>query len=227
MERGLYIAASGMLTEQVRQDLISHDLANGETPGYKADRVVTKSFGEFMLSNANTGQAIGPLGLGARIESQVTDLTPGPLRETGEPTDFAVEGEGFFAVRGAGGVRYTRDGQFRVSSAGTLITAAGDDVLGPNGQPIKVGADGTVGASEVGVTNLTTAKRQGDNIFTGAPSGAGPGTVRAGALEGSAVDPITTMVDMLGSLRAYEAGQRVITTIDGTLSKATNQLGTV
>jgi flagellar basal-body rod protein FlgG len=227
MERGLYIAASGMLTEQVRQDLISHDLANGETPGYKADRVVTKSFGEFMLSNANTGQAIGPLGLGARIESQVTDLTPGPLRETGEPTDFAVEGEGFFAVRGAGGVRYTRDGQFRVSSAGTLITAAGDDVLGPNGQPIKVGADGTVGASEVGVTNLTTAKRQGDNIFTGAPSGAGPGTVRVGALEGSAVDPITTMVDMLGSLRAFEAGQRVITTIDSTLQKAANQVGSV
>jgi flagellar basal-body rod protein FlgF len=227
MERGLYIAASGMLTEQVRQDLISHDLANGETPGYKADRVITKSFGEFMLSNANTGETIGPLGLGARIESQVTDLAPGPVRETGEPTDFAVEGEGFFAVRGAGGVRYTRDGQFRVSSAGTLVTAAGDDVLGPNGQPIKVGADGTVGASEVGVTKLTTAKRQGDNIFTGAPSGAGPGTVRVGALEGSAVDPITTMVDMLGSLRAYEAGQRVITTIDGTLSKATNQLGTI
>lgn len=227
MERGLYIAASGMLTEQVRQDLISHDLANASTPGYKADRVSTKSFGDLMLANANTGQTIGPLGLGARIESQVTDLTPGPLRETGEPTDFAVEGEGFFAVRGAGGVRYTRDGQFQVSSAGTLITAAGDDVLGPNGQPIKVGADGTVAASEVGVTKLTTAKRQGDNIFTGAPSGAGPGTVRVGALEGSAVDPITTMVDMLGSLRAYEAGQRVITTIDGTLSKATTQLGTV
>lgn len=227
MERGLYIAASGMLTEQVRQDLISHDLANASTPGYKADRVTTKSFGDLLLGNTQTGQSIGPLGLGARIESQVTDLTPGPLRETGEPTDFAVEGEGFFSVRSSAGVRYTRDGQFQTSSNGTLVTAAGDEVLGPKGQPIKVGADGTIAAGEVGVTKLTTAKREGDNLFSGAPSGAGPGTVRVGALEGSAVDPITTMVDMLGSLRAFEAGQRVITTIDSTLAKATNQVGTI
>lgn len=227
MERGLYIAASGMLTEQVRQDLVSHDLANASTPGYKADRVTTKSFGDLMLTDAKTGQSIGPLGLGARIESQVTDLTPGPLRTTGEPTDFAVEGEGFFSVRGPGGVRYTRGGQFQISSKGTLVTAVGDEVLGPRGQPIKVGADGTVAASEVGVTKLTTAKREGDNLFSGTPGGAGPGTVRAGALEGSAVDPITTMVDMLGSLRVFEAGQRVITTIDSTLAKAANQLGTI
>jgi flagellar basal-body rod protein FlgF len=226
MERGLYIAASGMLTEQVRQDLISHDLANASTSGYKSDRVTTKSFGDLLLQDSS-GQTIGPLGLGARIEKQTTDMTPGPVRDTGEPLDFAVEGEGLFAVRGTSGTRYTRDGQFQVSSRGTLVTATGDEVLGPKGQPVRVGADGTVAGSEIGVTKLAAAKRQGDNLFTGTAQGAGAGTVRSGALEGSAADPIRTMVDMLGSLRAFEAGQRVITTIDSTLGKATNQVGTV
>lgn len=227
MERGLYIAASGMLTEQVRQDLISHDLANASTAGYKADRVTTKSFGDLLLQDSGSGRTIGPLGLGARIESQTTDMTPGPLRDTGEPLDFAVEGDGLFAVRGKGGTRYTRDGQFQVSTRGTLVTAAGDEVLGPNGQPVKVGPDGTVAGSEIGVTKLDGAKRQGDNLYTGTARGAGTGTVRSGALEDSSANPITTMVDMLGSLRAFEAGQRVITTIDSTLAKATNQVGTV
>lgn len=227
MERGLYIAASGMLAEQVRQDLIAHDLANASTPGYKADRVTTQSFGDLLLQDRSSGGAIGSLGLGARIESQTTDLSPGPLRATGEPLDFAVEGEGFFAVRGAGGTRYTRDGQFQVSANGTLVTAAGDEVLGPDGQPVRVGPGGSVAASAIALTRIDGATREGDNLFTGTAGGAAAGRVRAGALEGSAVDPIRTMVDMLGSLRAFEAGQRVITTIDSTLAKATNQVGAI
>jgi flagellar basal-body rod protein FlgF len=225
MERGLYIAASGLLTEQVRQDLIAHDLANASTAGYKADRVTTQSFGELLLQDSSSGASIGSLGLGARIESQTTDITPGVLRTTGEPLDFAVEGDGFFAVRGANGTRYTRDGQFQASSKGTLVTATGDEVLGPNGQPVRVAANGTVATAQIGVTRLDAARREGDNLFTGTARGAAAGTVRSGALESSAVDPISTMVDMLGSLRAFESGQRVITTIDSTLAKATNQVG--
>jgi flagellar basal-body rod protein FlgG len=227
MERGLYIAASGMLTEQVRQDLIAHDLANASTAGYKADRVTTQSFGEMLLQDSSSGASIGSLGLGAQIASQTTDVSPGALRTTDEPLDFAIEGEGFFAVRGAGGTRYTRDGQFQISSRGTLMTADGDEVLGPGGQPVRVAANGTVAGDQIGVTRLDNARREGENLFTGTPRGAAASTVRSGALEGSAVDPISTMVDMLGSLRAFESGQRVITTIDSTLAKATNQVGTV
>lgn len=226
MERGLYIAASGMLAEQVRQDLIAHDLANASTAGYKADRVTTQSFGDLLLQDTSSGAPIGALGLGARIESQVTDTTPGPLRVTGESLDFAVEGEGFFAVRGANGTRYTRDGQFQVSANGTLVTASGDAVLGTNGQPVRA-ADGKVDARAIGVVRLENARRESDNLYVGTAAGAAAGTVRQGALEGSAVDAITTMVDMLGSLRAFEAGQRVITTIDSTLQKATNQVGSI
>src|SRR2546421_188391 len=83
MERGLYIAASGMLAEQVRQNQIANDLANASTPGYKADRSTQKSFGDLLLSNTVTGQTVGPLGLGAQIDKIYTDTTPAPLRQTG------------------------------------------------------------------------------------------------------------------------------------------------
>jgi flagellar basal-body rod protein FlgF len=225
MERGLYIAASGMLAEQVRQDLIAHDLANASTAGYKPDRVASKSFGDMLLSDTSSGRTVGPLGLGTQIDRQVTDLSSGPLRDTGEPLDFAVEGQGFFAVQTPKGVRYTRDGQFAASARGTLVTAAGDDVLGPNGAPIRIGADGKVTPTDIGVVTLNNARREGDNLFTGTAGGAAPSTVRVGTLEGSGVDPVTTMVDMISSLRAFEAGQRVITTIDSTLQKAANQVG--
>ena len=227
MERGLYIAASGMLTEQVRQDLIAHDLANASTSGYKPDRVASKSFGEMLLGDTANGGPIGSLGLGTQIDQQVTDMSPAPIRDTGEPMDFAVEGDGFFSVRTPGGVRYTRDGQFAASARGTLVTVAGDDVLGPNGAPIRIGTDGKIAAADVGVVSLTNARREGDNFFTGTPGGTAPGTVRASALESSGVNPITTMVEMIGSLRAFESGQRVITTIDSTLQKATNQVGSI
>jgi flagellar basal-body rod protein FlgG len=227
MERGLYIAASGMLAEQARQDLIAHDLANASTPGYKSDRVASKSFGEMLLHDTRTGAPIGGLGLGTQIDRQVTDTSAGPLRDTGEPLDFAVEGDGFFAVKTANGVRYTRDGQFSASSRGTLVTAAGDDVLGPSGAPGRIGADGRVLSTAVGVVALTNPAREGDNLFTGTAGAGTTGKVRGGALEGSAVDPVHTMVEMLGSLRAFEAGQRVITTIDSTLQKAANQVGSI
>jgi flagellar basal-body rod protein FlgG len=227
MERGLYIAASGMLAEQARQDLIAHDLANASTTGYKPDRVASRSFGEMLLSDTRNGTTIGSLGLGTQIDKQVTDVTPGPLRDTGEPLDFAVEGAGFFSVRTTAGVRYTRDGQFSASTRGTLVTAAGDDVLGPSGAPIRIGADGRVDPKAIGVVTLTNPARQGDNLFTGTAGGGATATVRGGALESSGVDPVHTMVEMLGSLRAFEAGQRVITTIDSTLQKAANQVGSI
>jgi len=90
MERGLYIAASGMLAEQVRQDQIANDLANGSTPGYKADRATQRSFGDILLANSVTGQTVGPLGLGSRIDSmgnQVMGKNGGPVTvgPTGRP----------------------------------------------------------------------------------------------------------------------------------------------
>lgn len=224
MERGLYIAASGMVAEQMRQDQIANDLANASTPGYKADRVTQRAFADLLLTDTVTGQTIGGLSTGAGIDRMVTDLAPQPLRETGEPLDMAIAGDGFFAVQTAQGVRYTRNGQFTEAADGTLTDQLGNAVLGANGQPVKVGADGHVAATDVGVFALANVAKQGDNLFTGSPAGQATGTVRTGALEGSGVDPARTMVDMIASFRAFEAGQRAIQTIDDTLHKTATQV---
>jgi flagellar basal-body rod protein FlgF len=225
MERGLYIAASGMLSEMVRQDQIANDLSNASTPGYKSDRATQKSFGDILLANSITGQTVGPLGLGSQIDSIVTDTTAAPVRDTGEPLDFAVTGDGWFGIQTPQGVRYTRNGQFGVSPQGTLIDSMGNQVIGKNGGPVPVGADGHANANQLGVFNVTNPRKIGNSYVTGAAAGQATGLVRQGALEGSNADPSRSMVDMIASFRAFESGQRVIRTIDETLSKASNVVG--
>lgn len=227
MDAGLYIAASGMLAEQVRQDQLANDLANASTPGYKPDTSVQSNFGELLLSNTATGQVVGPLTTGVTISKEVTDLTPAPLHQTGQPLDFGIAGTGFFAVQTPQGVEYTRDGQFTSNAQGQLTDANGNLVLSQGGAPIQVSAQGTVSASALGVFNVTGATEQGNNYFTGTAAGAATGTVHQGELEDPGMDPITTMVDMISSLRAYEAGQKAIQTIDQTLQANANQVGSV
>jgi flagellar basal-body rod protein FlgF len=227
MDRGLYIAASGMLAEMARQDLLANDLANVSTSGYKADRVSQRSFSEVMLENTSTGQQIGPVGSGSAIARQVTDLTGAPVKDTGEPLDFGITGDGFFAVRTAQGTRYTRNGSFQTAGNGNLVDQLGNPVLSQNGQTIRVAGDGSVPAASLGLFNLNTPRKIGDGMFSGTPAGRGTGTVKSGALEGSGVDPPHTMVDMMASMRAYESGQKVIQTIDQTLDKAATQVGSV
>jgi flagellar basal-body rod protein FlgF len=224
MERGLYIAASGMVAEQMRQDQIANDLANSSTPGYKADRVTQRAFADLLLSNSATGQAIGGLSTGVAVDRMVTDTAPQPLRETGEPLDMAIAGDGWFAVRTAQGVRYTRNGQFSAAADGTLTDQLGNAVLDRNGQPVKLGADGRANARDVGVYAVQGLRKQGDNLLAGTPAGQATGTVRTGALEGSGVDPARTMVDMIASFRAFEAGQKAIQTIDESLHRTATQV---
>jgi flagellar basal-body rod protein FlgF len=90
-----------------------------------------------------------------------------------------------------------------------------------------VRADGTVAPATIGVFNVPGARKQGDNLFTGTAAGRAAGTVRQGALESSGVDPTRTMVEMIGSLRAFESGQKAIQTIDETLQRSSNQVGTL
>ena len=224
MERGLYIAASGMVAEQMRQDQIANDLANSSTPGYKADRVTQRAFADLLLSNTATGQAIGGLTTGVAADRMVTDVAPQPLRDTGEPLDLAIAGDGWFAVETAQGTRYTRNGQFTAAGDGTLTDQLGNRVLGRNGQPIRVDASGRVDASAVGVFAVADPAKQGENLFSGTAAGQAAGSVRAGALEGSGVDPARTMVDMIASFRAFEAGQKVIQAIDESLHKTATQV---
>jgi flagellar basal-body rod protein FlgF len=230
MDRGLYLAASGMLAEQVRQNQIANDLANASTPGYKADRTTQQSFGSMLLGNSVTGQAIGSTTTAVQVTGEVTDWTAQPVKDTGEPLDFAIVGDGFFGLQTANGTRYTRNGQFTANAQNQLVTADGDRVLGRNGQPLTIGADAKVDPRNVNVVLLTNPRKGGDNLVTGTPgrpAGQVAGQVRSGALEGSGADPTTAMVDMIASMRAYESGQKVIQTIDTALGKAASEVGRV
>jgi flagellar basal-body rod protein FlgG len=239
MDRGLYIAASGMLTELTRQNQIANDLANASTAGYKPDRAAQASYGDVALQNSANGQGIGSLGYGTGIAEIKTDLSGGPLKETDQQLDLALSGDGFFAVRTPQGTRYTRDGQLQLDANGGLVTSTGSAVLDNRGNPIKipagqavtVGPDGTITAAgksvaRLAVVSLTNAKKQGDNLYTGTPGAMPRGTeVKQGFLEGSGADPARSMVDMIVSMRAYEATQRVIHAIDDTLGKGIQSAG--
>jgi flagellar basal-body rod protein FlgF len=226
MDRGLYIAASGMLAEQIRQDQIANDLANASTPGYKGDRTAQRSFGDLLLANSTNGAAVGRQSTAVQVDSIETDFSPRPSRETGEPLDFAITGDGFFAVQTGQGVRYTRNGQFTLDPQGRLVTAQGDPVLDTAGRAITA-TDGTVDPRRLGVVALTNPRKEGDSLVTGTPAGAAAGTARSGALESSGADAARSMVDMIASMRAFEAGQKVIQTIDETLGQAVTKVGAV
>lgn len=227
MDLGLDIAASGMVAEQVRQDQLANDLANASTPGYKPDESPQHDFGAVLLANTLGGTAVGSVDQGVALGKTFVDMTPGTMQETGEPLDFAIEGGGFFAVKTAQGVRYTRDGQFATSATGVLTDTSGDPVLGPGGGQIKVGAAGAVSANAIGVFEVPGAVKQGENLFTGARAGKPTGTVRQGSLEGAGVDAAKTMIEMIGSMRSFQSGQQSIQTIAQTLQEAASQVGSL
>lgn len=227
MDPGLYIAASGMLAEQVRQAQLSNDLSNASTPGYKTDQAEQQSFGALLLSNTSTGQQIGTISTGVRIDKVVTDTSPTTLNQTGQPLDFGIAGTGYFAVRTSSGIRYTRDGQFSSNNKSQLVDQQGNLVLGQNGQPITVSNKGTVPAGALGVFNVPNVTKQGTNYFSGASTGRGGGTVHQGELEASGVDPVQTMTDMIASLRAYQAGQSALQSINQTMQEDAQSVGSI
>jgi flagellar basal-body rod protein FlgG len=174
--------------------------------------------------HSSDGSTVGPLGQGAAIDKQQTDLRPQALRDTGQPLDLAVTGDGYFGVQTKQGVRYTRNGAFTADAKGNLVDQMGNQVLGVGGKPIAV-ANGTIDTTKVALFNLRNPVKQGDSNFTGQAGGQATGTVKSGALEGSGVDPARAMVDLMASMRSMEATQRAITTIDTSLGQTASQVG--
>jgi flagellar basal-body rod protein FlgF len=227
MDLGLFIAASGMVAEQTRQDQLSNDLANASTPGYKADQSPQRSFGTVLLANTEGGQSVGTVDEGVSLGATYTDLTPAAVQETGEPLDFAIQGKGFFAVQTAQGVRYTRNGRFTETAAGVLTDQSGNPVLGQTGTQIKVSPGGTVAAGALGAFELIGVQKQGENLYAGTASGKASGAVRQGALEASGVDAAKVMIEMIGSLRSFQSGQQAIQAIGATMQQASTQVGSL
>lgn len=234
----------------VRQDVIASNLANVSTVGFKGDRVVNETFGDSLLYSMRNGQptVMGTANYGTRVAGTVTDFGQGSFRPTEQPLDLAIGGDGFFRVRmGDGTIAYTRNGQFTRSADGFLTTQTGEYVLGTGepAMPVYVGergdplirADGAVTATDgtmlgqiaIVTLDIPTARKVGQNMWVGAQTGGMPVTtqLRQGYVEASGVNSVKEMVEMITTLRSYESSQRVITSIDGTLDKAVNSIGTL
>ncbi|MDD2375754.1 MAG: flagellar basal-body rod protein FlgF [Eubacteriales bacterium] len=250
MIRGLYTATTGMLTQEKRMDVVINNLANATTVGYKQDSLLSRSFDDLMIERMNDPSIVqrtadvGPLNTGIHIDEVITNFNVGSLQETKSNTDLALLGNAFFTVNTADGERYTRAGNFQVDADGFLTTAAGDRVLGEQGE-INVGStdfavdlNGNVQANGqlidrlqlVTVEDTTTMRKQGGNLYSlqeGVVQPAEQAQVRQGFIEMSNVDLSNQMVNMIEIQRSYEINQRMIKIMDEKLGKTVNDLGRV
>ena len=244
MIRGIYTGASGMLAESMRTDVISNNLANVNTAGFKKDVTVTKDFTSMLISRINDGAdapVIGGVGVGVVVDEVATIHSTGVMRNTGNDFDVAIEGKGFFAVQTPNGVRYTRNGTFAKNIQGELITQDGYPVLGQNG-PIQikgskmvVSDDGRVLVDNQPVGKLQVVEfanekqltKEGASLYVAPPGLGKPATggIRQGTLELSNVNVIGEMVNLISNYRAYEVNGKVVQSHDHLLDKAVNEVG--
>lgn len=255
MVRGLYTAWTGMLNEQKRLDIISNNLANSATVGFKKEGVTNQSFDEMLTikirdNSENKGnRTIGNMTLGVKLGEVYTDYNQGSLRETGNTYDLALEGDGFFqiAVTDANGNEsycYTRAAQFVMDKEGYVVDVNGNHLVSESGNlqvptdagQIVIDVDGSVYADGALVDKVVVKdfedynylKKYGETMYTaeeGSVEKEASSMVRQGFTEQSNVSVVSEMVNLIAVTRAYEANQKVIQTIDGSLELAANSIG--
>ncbi|MDD4693597.1 MAG: flagellar hook-basal body complex protein [Firmicutes bacterium] len=245
--RGLYIAASGMIADEIRHSVVSNNLANANTSGYKKDVVIGQTFSEVLIScqYKDRKAPVGRLPLGAGVIDISTKTTPGMIENTGGILDLALDGDGFFVLETAQGERISRQGNFQLDREGYLQTLNGDRILGLNGpirldpssfaSEIKVKSDGSIYQGDLFVDRLSIVDydsslliKEGNSRFT-VREGAFPAQSEAGviqgALERSNVNVIEEMVNMITLMRTYETEQKLVQAHNETLDKLINDLG--
>ena len=257
MDPSLRASASGMMAQQTRVEVISNNLANVSTTGFKRSRphfedLLYQTVQEAQLVD---GEDVGSIqsiqvGRGTRLAAVQRTGEQGSLEPTGRPLDLALEGSGFFQVQlPDGGIAYTRDGSFGLSDEGVIVTHGGYTVIPGVSIPIdaqEVGISRTgvisvrVGDASVEVgrlelarfTNAPGLEAQGENLFretaasgspiVGFPQDDGFGRLVQGALEGSNVEIVQEMVDMITALRAYEINSKALQTSEQMAETANN-----
>lgn len=239
MDRMIYLSMSGAKATMQRQDVLAHNLANASTPGFRAELQAFRSV---------PVQGSGASTRAYAIESTPGyDDTPGAVSATGRNLDVAVQGKSWLAVQALDGTEaYTRGGSLDVSPEGTLTTRNGLSVLGDGGpiqvpanSEISIAGDGTVSArtgnqppQPVGRLKLVTPEapmtRGEDGLFRGADGSDLPADTTArlqdGALEGSNVSPVETMVAMISAARQFEAQMKLMQTAKDNESAAAQLL---
>ncbi|MCL2578138.1 MAG: flagellar hook-basal body protein [Defluviitaleaceae bacterium] len=251
MIRGLYTSALGMVTNMQRMDVVSQNMANVNTTGHKRDHVVSHAFSDVLLSRIDDpglrmfrNVPMGKLNPGVFVDDVFTDFKQGAFIETGNTLDLAFSGQGFFIVNLDGEELYTRDGAFTMAN-GLLMTAEGALVQGQNGNIqlpegyIVINEQGQIYVNDeyvdtLKITNFTrdglhSLRKMQDNLFRVSEHTEGEtvpfvGTIQQGFLEGSNVNIVEEMVEMIAVSRSYETNARVFTLQDGTLQRAVNDI---
>ena len=252
MNSGFYSAYAGFAARMDQLEVVANNLANVNTAGFKAEREFYRSFAAslteenppaaMMTVSQAVQQAANQFGV---LGGTHMDLSQGNLEMTGNDTDVALEGSGFLAVLTKNGLRYTRNGSFRLDNNRNLVTQQGDQVLSqqPNGrpQPIQIpsgaptiGPDGSVSVNGALVAKLrveefpanTPLKQEGDTYVT-APVGAGKAavntTVRQGALETSNSDPIRGTIALIDLQRTAQIMEKVLSIFHNEFNKTAAQ----
>ncbi len=226
METPLLIALSHQGALRRRLDVIANNIANMDTIGFKAQRMM---FQEYLVRSRGGEQVLGDRLSFVHDVATARDVSEGPLRITGNPLDLAVKGEGFFAVETASGVRFTRNGRFRIDDSGQLVTEHGHPVQAQGGGPIPlgtpsadiaIGRDGTISVDGEEVTRLRVVRFERPHdmrLVAGGlmASDETPEDIQApeilqGMLEGSNVQPILQMAEMIEVHRAYDGVRNLI-----------------
>ncbi len=225
MPDGIQSSASALRYWERKQEVLSNNLANATTAGFKAERVFARL-----------------LGTAFPTPEAATDLTAGSFKETGSPLDLAIEGDGFLVIDTPQGERLARTGSFGRSEAGLLVNAAGQPVLGEKG-PIRINGGG-VSIDRTGLVTVDGApvdrlrmERMPPNVRLQHDAGtlfipdAGRQTIalgdrklKQGFLEESNVSTVGSMVDMIDVQRNYAAVQKVMVTLDSIRGMIANDL---
>jgi len=243
MNSGMYAALTGNMVAQQRLDVLTNNLANVNTAGFKRDRMVFESV---LGSVKNPSQASGSLTDAPVLSggSFATDYSAGPLKQTGNTLDLALEGDGFFVVNTPEGRAYTRQGNFHLDAGSKLVNADGFEVLA-NGGPViingrKVVIDGKGGVFVDGnqVASLEVVdfpkpyplqKTGGAQFIPAGPGGdeqpAKNTGIRQGFIEDSNVNPLVEMTQLIETNRYYESCVKAVQSFDNMASKAANDLG--
>ncbi len=257
--RALKIAATGMSAQQLRVETISNNLANMNTTAYNARRAEFADLHYQQVSRAGTVNASDgtvlptgvQVGLGVRPSAVSIYLKQGALAQTGNDLDIAIDGNGYFEVTlPSGDTAYTRDGSFKRSAEGQVVTNEGHPVspeitIPEDAKSVSVNADGEVYAyfddaveaqllgqfTISGFTNPKGLEAVGSNLFkqteasgqpvTTDPGTDGLGTMRQGYLEGSSVDAVREITELIEAQRGYEMNSKVISAVDQMMSATT------
>jgi len=235
MDSGFYASCAGLRAQSQALEVAAHNLANLNTAGFRGEQTTFQSLLAVSRPTVPNVLNLATNNFGV-LEGTHLDMTTGNLEATGNPLDVAIEGSGFFAVQTTGGTRYTRNGSFRVSRGGQLVTAAGDLVLGnlalkdkgginvPAG-PVSIASDGTISANGAVAGSIQLAQfapgtkltSEGGSLLDAPAGSAQPAPqsmLKQGTLESSNVNSISSVVTLIGVQREAEMLQRAMSLFD-------------